>query len=87
MSPLLPAARGLGVPHEQPPATGPSTNRPLLLRSPEVVSLAMQFPLALLAMWALTLYFEPATVPPSGGTGQSFPQNSCYEVSIWTLRG
>ena len=83
----VPAVRVPWVPHEQLLAMGPSTNRPLLLRSPEVVSLAVWFPVAQLAMWALTLYFEPATVPPPIGAGPSFPWNSCYEVSIWTLGG
>ena len=66
--------------HEQSPAMGPSANRTLLLRSPEVVS-AVQFPAAQLVMWALL--YGPVTVP----LPCSFPQNSCYEVSVWTPRG
>ena len=77
--------QGVGGCHKQPPVTGPSTSRLLLPRSLEVVSFAVQFPASLLAMWALTLHFESVTVAPPFCTKASFPQNSCYEVSVWNF--
>ena len=80
------SCKGSGVSYKQPLAMGPSTSRPLLPRSLEVVSLAMQSPASPLAMWALTLHFESVTVPLSFSAKPSFPWNFCYEVSVWNFR-
>ena len=61
------SCKGLGVPHEHPPVTGPSASRSLLPGSLEVVSLAVQFPAYLFVMWALTLCFEYVPLPFSIG--------------------